>query len=40
MFDQVTYRTGFVILGTLALALVAFGGFLLRDLSARADDYQ
>lgn len=40
MFDKIPYRPGFVILAVVALSTVLFGCFLLRDISARAEDYQ
>ncbi len=40
MFDHVAYRPGFVILGVVSLVVVGLGHLALRDLSARAEDYQ
>ncbi len=39
MFDHVSYRTGFTVLAAITVVVVAFCGWLLRDLSARAEDY-
>lgn len=39
MFDQISYRMGFLILGALALAVTLFGIALLKNLSTRAEDY-
>lgn len=40
MFDRVSYRPGFALLGLAALATSALGAVLLRDLSSRAEDYR
>jgi len=40
MFDHLSYRSGFVVLGAAALAASALGLLLLRDLSSHAKDYQ
>jgi len=40
MFDHVTYRSGFAVLGGLGLVVTVLGFFLLRDMSSRAEDYQ
>ncbi len=40
MFDHVSYRPGFALLGGTALAASALGFLLLRDLSPHAKDYQ
>ncbi len=39
MFDRVSYRIGFAILGSASLAIVVLGLFVLRNLSAKAEDY-
>lgn len=39
MFDQMSYRAGFVILGSLAMGVTLIGMFLVNDLSAKAEDY-
>ncbi len=40
LFDHVSYQTGFAILAAITCGVVAFSHWLLRDLSARAEDYQ
>lgn len=40
MFDHMSYRQGFVLLGSLSLLIVAMGFLLLRDMSPRAEDYR
>ena len=39
LFDHVSYRGGFTILSALSVGVVVFCAWLLRDLSARAEDY-
>lgn len=39
LFDTVSYRTGFAVLAVVSIAVALLGGWLLRDLSARAEDY-
>jgi MFS family permease len=39
LFDAVSYRTGFAVLATATAAVAIFGTWLLRSLSARAEDY-
>jgi MFS family permease len=39
LFDAVSYRTGFAVLAVATAAAVIFSAWLLRNLSARAEDY-
>ncbi len=39
LFDTVSYRSGFAVLAAATIAVTVLGGWLLRDLSARAEDY-
>ncbi len=39
LFDHMSYRSGFTVLAGITVGVVAFCGWLLRDLSARAEDY-
>jgi MFS family permease len=39
LFDEVSYRTGFAVLGMATAVLTVFSGWLLRGLSVRAEDY-
>jgi MFS family permease len=39
LFDTVSYRTGFAVLAAAAIVMALLSGWLLRDLSARAEDY-
>lgn len=39
MFDRMPYRSGFLVLGSVALAVTALGSLLLRGLSSKAEDF-
>ena len=39
LFDTVSYRSGFAVLAAATIAVTLLGGWLLRDLSARPEDY-